>query len=97
MIGEPHAPDASEILVFSAKLPECPFEEIALISAEGAQSLLGTNMDRLLAALKDRAHELGGHAIVGLTERSRTEEVGPGLSATAIRFTSSDCRADRGL
>jgi hypothetical protein len=98
MIGQPHPPDAGEILVFSAKLPECPFEEIALISAEGGRSAAGgTDMDRLLTALKQRAHELGGHAIVGLTDRPRTEEEGPSLSGTIIRFTSSECRPGHGL
>jgi hypothetical protein len=97
MIGQPHAPDAAEILVYSAKLPECPFEEIALISArQGELSLAGSNMDRLLTALKQRAHQLGGHAIVDLTERPRTKEEGPSLSGTIIRFTSSECRPNRG-
>jgi hypothetical protein len=94
MIGQPHPPDSGEILVFSAKLPECPFEEIALISAE-ASKWTGA-MDRLLTTLKQRAHELGGHAIVGLTDRPGTEEEGPSLSGTIIRFTSSECRPDRG-
>lgn len=93
MIGQPTAPtpDQSEILVFSASVPDCPFEEIALISARmGAKP--GMGMDDLLAALKDRARELGGHAVVGLTERPATKEEGPSLSGTAVRFTSSDCR-----
>ena len=93
MIGQPHPPDAAEILVFSAKLPTCPFEEIALISAESSG---WTNMDQTLTALKQRAHQLGGHAIVGLTDRPGTEEEGPSLSGTIIRFTSSECRPDRG-
>jgi hypothetical protein len=97
MIGQPRAPDpeASEILVFSAKIPECPFDEIALVSAGKDDMQLGTGMDDLLEAMKQRAHELGGHAIVGLTERPRTKAEGPSLAGTVIRFRSSECVADR--
>lgn len=95
MIGQPTAPnpDQSEILVFSARIPECPFEEIALISARmGEFEKPGLGMDGLLAALKDRARELGGHAVVGLTDHPRTKAEGPSLSGTAVRFTSSECQ-----
>lgn len=98
MIGQPMAPtpDQSEILVFSASLPDCPFEEIALISARmGEFEKPGLGMDGLLAALKDRARELGGHAVVGLTDHPRTKAEGPSLSGTAVRFTSSDCQPTR--
>lgn len=95
MIGQPQVPDTepTDVLVFSAKVPACPFEEIALVSA-GKSDLPepGMGMDDLLAAMKQRAHELGGHAIVGLTERPRTKAEGPSLSETIIRFSSNECR-----
>jgi hypothetical protein len=92
MIGQPRAPDtaAADILVFSARVPECPFEEIALVSARQGKNP-GTDMDDLLTALRQRAHELGGHAVLGLTERPPTKAEGPSLSGTVIRFTG-DCR-----
>jgi hypothetical protein len=95
MIGQPHPPEAGpvDVLVYSAKLPDCPFDEIALVSAgKGDIPEPGMGMDDLLAAMKQRAHELGGHAIVGLTERSRTKAEGPSLTGTIIRFRSSECR-----
>ena len=95
MIGQPQVPDTepTDVLVFSAKVPACPFEEIALVSAgKGDLPEPGMGMDDLLAAMKQRAHELGGHAIVGLTERPRTKAEGPSLSGTIIRFRSNECR-----
>lgn len=95
MIGQPHPPDTepADVLVFSAKVPECAFDEIALVSAgKGDIPEPGMGMDDLLGAMKQRAHELGGHAIVGLTERPRTKAEGPSLSGTVIRFRSNECR-----
>lgn len=96
MIGAERAPAAEpgEILVFSSKVPECPYDEIALVTAKrGEFDLVGKG--DLLSTLKQRAHELGGHAIVGLAELPRTEVEGPSLSGTVVRFKSSDCRLDR--
>jgi hypothetical protein len=95
MLGQPHPPGtaASEILVYSARLPDCPFDEIALVSAARIDG--GPGMDVLLAALRQQAHSLGGHAIVGLTERPRTEAEGPSLVGTVIRFTVEECRPGR--
>lgn len=91
LIGEPSSPDPERpaILVYSARVPDCPFEEIALVSATTQMPL--TAMDDLLATLKERAWQLGGHAVVGLREGPRTKEEGPSLSATVVRFTNG-CR-----
>jgi hypothetical protein len=96
MLGQPHPPGtaASEILVYSARLPDCPFDEIALVSA-GKTDGTRPGMDVLLAALRQQANSLGGHAIVGLTERPRTEAEGPSLVGTVIRFTVEECRPGR--
>jgi hypothetical protein len=90
MIGQPQAPGsgASQILVFSTRIPECPFEEIALVSAAmGDFRKPGTDMDDLLVVLKKRAQQLGGHAVVGLTERPRT------VRGRRLRFESGVTRS----
>lgn len=93
MLGESRAPEVEshEILVFSTKMPECSFDEIALVSA-ASRDFPQTAMDDLLVALKQRARQLGGHALVGLAERPRTKAEGPSLVGTVIRFTSDGCR-----
>ena len=94
MLGTDRTPDTdpSDILVYSSKVPECPFEEIALVTAvQGAFDYRG-GLEAALDALKQKAHALGGHAIVGLEDRPKTKAEGPSLSGTVVRFTSDDCR-----
>src|SRR5690606_30502638 len=84
MIGQPSPAEGAEreIAVYSTKVPECAFEEVALITASGEAII--NSMDGLLAALKSRARELGGHAIVGLTDHPRTKADGHTLSGTVV-------------
>jgi hypothetical protein len=97
MIGAAAAPevDARDVLVFSVRVPDCPFEEIAIVSATKGD-FQPPDMDALLRSLRDRARQLGGHALVGVTERPRTEVEGPSLVGTVVRFTSPECRPRRG-
>ncbi|HEX7118409.1 MAG TPA: hypothetical protein VF212_06455 [Longimicrobiales bacterium] len=97
----PPRPAGEEIRLYSTKLPECPYEEIGLISATRKDPW--TPMEEVLAALLERVRQMGGQAVVGLGEVQR---VGSGtvvgqavsldresaLSGTVIRFTEPDCQ-----
>ncbi len=98
MLGAERTPDTdpTEILVYSSKVPECPFEEIALVTAVQGEFDYRGGLEAALEALKQKAHALGGHAIVGLEDRPKTKAEGPSLSGTVVRFTSDDCRPGPG-
>lgn len=73
------------IPLYATAKPECPFDEIAVITVEGPYS-----DEEMLDSLRSRARSLGAHAIVGYTQgihggwRVRT--------GTAIHFSSDDCK-----
>jgi hypothetical protein len=81
----PPTPSTAAIPLYAVAKPECPFDEIALITAEAQGS-----GDAVLASLRDKAREIGGQAIIGYTqsERRGSDQT---RSGTAIRFRSADC------
>jgi hypothetical protein len=84
----PAAPDTATLPLYSVAKPECPYDEIALITAEGQKSA-----DDILAALRAKARAVGGQAIIGYAESTRAAA---GVSwsvrtGTAIHFRSTDC------
>ena len=84
----PATPDNVMIPLYSVAKPECPYDEIAAITAEGNRP-----KDVELAALRDKARALGAQAIVGYSQSMRTSgkaELNV-RSGTAIRFRSADC------
>lgn len=79
-----------DMALFSTRTPECPYREIALVTAY-ADEILG-DPDEALEALKVRAWELGADALLGLrTVNSGGEDPEEGYSATAVRFERDDC------
>ena len=84
----PQAVDAP-VQTFSAKVPECPFEELALVTGLRRG---GAGSEEVLEAMKERVRLMGGHAMVGLQELHKTESHGSGYTATAIHFTEPECR-----
>ncbi|CAN5694054.1 hypothetical protein BH23GEM7_BH23GEM7_30290 [soil metagenome] len=94
-LGEPSTPRprGAEIRIYSVKTPDCPYEEISLLTAY-RHPMLGVTTSRALEALKRRTRQLGGDAIVGLTTVSPTEHTADGIKGTAIRFTDASCRMD---
>ena len=93
-------PDGGEITVFSTKRPECPYDEIALIT--GGRRSSWNSLDDILAAMRVRARELGGDAIVGLGSGEELEGSGGDgvvnlsseirLKGTVARFSDRNCR-----
>ena len=94
-------PSADRILLFSSKLPECPYEEVGLIT--GKSRGFWTSLESVLEGMRDHARDMGGDAIVGLG----TSEVVTGgsqagnsvnvhtadrLTGTVVRFSDPDCR-----
>ncbi len=92
--GQTYPPRSAEaeILIYSARTPECPFEEIGLVTAHKRPH--GTSMEEVLSALKQRTRVMGGDAVARLSEVPPVPETerGPGLSGTVIRFSDEDCR-----
>jgi hypothetical protein len=94
-------PTTAEILLYSTKLPECPYEEVGLIS--GRSRVFWTSQEAVLAHMRERAREMGGDAIVGLgtsevvtggTHVAGTVNVNSAnrMAGTVVRFTDPDCR-----
>jgi hypothetical protein len=84
------------------KAPSCPYEELGLVSvSEGA---FAGGVDTYLPKMKERAQRMGGDALLGYKQESRTSgavAVAPGVvgvtneamhSATVIRFTDPACQ-----
>jgi hypothetical protein len=92
-------PRTAEVQIFSAKLPECAFEELGIVT--GKRRVSWTSLDEVLEALRVRAREMGGDAIVRLGASEAVEagvyqggaNVGtvPSLSGTVIRFSNPGC------
>ncbi|MGH7480622.1 MAG: hypothetical protein ACRELV_00575 [Longimicrobiales bacterium] len=87
---------AGDVELWSEKVPECPFDEIAIITARQAE--FGTGSDDVLEALRRRAWELGAHVVLGLEvlqgagEFREPGHVHGGYRGTAIRFSDPACR-----
>jgi len=85
-------PDNVPIPLFATLRPECAYDELATITAEGPME------DKVLPALIAEARAMGAHAIVGYTQGTRAGSSSSGSSSdvhvrngTAVRFRSADC------
>jgi hypothetical protein len=96
----PPRPPEHEIVLFSTKLPTCAYEEIGIVTAKPRTGL--DSLESVLEALKHRAREMGGDAVVGLTQQQTVRggtvvgssvslSTGEGLAGTVIRFADSAC------
>lgn len=88
----PAGDSEAAIRLYSAGQPECPFEELAILTSVLEDPWFSSREDAL-EALKERARQLGAHAIVGLEPHDVPHENGstPGFKGTAVRFTEGDC------
>lgn len=81
------------VAVYTTQVPECPYREIAIVTAYQADILLDDDLDKVLAALKERARLIGADAVVGVRVVDKSgESARVGYSGTAIRFTDDECR-----
>lgn len=65
--------EASQVRVYDQTRPACAFEEIGWVS--GSPRARGNSPDDVLNAMRTRAREMGGHAIVDLSSSDRTDTV----------------------
>jgi hypothetical protein len=101
IVKSPPQPADHDIQVFLTRVPECPYQELGTVTAsEGA---LAGGVNTYLPAMKRRARELGGDALVGYKTANTTAgyvTVAPNVtaavdgeihSAVVVRFTKPDC------
>ncbi len=74
------------ILLYSAVLPTCAFEEIAIVRAH--KEVAFVSREAVVDALRRKARDLGGDAVVRV---SMVDDKGV-LSGTVVRFTNEDCK-----
>ena len=85
----PPRPADAEVLVWSVDIPECPFEELGLMTVREGYGARGP---AVLVGMKREARRMGGDALIGLRFASSRSGGRPGLSATVVRFSSAECR-----
>jgi hypothetical protein len=89
----PATTDSTAIPLYTISRPECTYDEIAALTAEG--QVESSSDAEVLSALRTKARAIGAHAIVGYTQgvRQGTELEGQirVRNGTAVRFRSPDC------
>jgi len=90
----PPRPSTHKIRIYRTTLPDRPFEEIGLVSSRQRNKFI--SMEAVLESLKKEAREMGGDAIIGLSEVNEAQgfvgdtgiiDRDPVLSGTVIRFS----------
>jgi hypothetical protein len=93
----PPRPADHEIRIYRTTVPEEPYEEIGIVSSRQRNKFI--SMEAVLESLKQQAREMGGDAIIGLTEANEAQgfvgdtgilDRDPVLSGTVIRFLEDD-------
>jgi hypothetical protein len=73
------------IALYSSQLPTCAFTEIAIVKARRETWMVSN--DAAVDALRSKAREVGGDALVRLAFGDNSEVTG-----TVIRFERDDCK-----
>ncbi len=76
-------PSDAPVRVYGEQRPRCPVQEVGLVTGSPANGW--QSGDRVLAAMRQRAREMGGDAIVGLT----SEQVAEGSSGVVVNGTGA--------
>ena len=77
-------PNDTPIQLFSSQLPTCAFTELAIVKARRETWMVSTTA--AVDALRKKARQLGGDALVRLSFDDGTDVTG-----TVIRFEQDDC------
>jgi len=91
---------ASGIRLYEGETPRCQYKEIGHVTAKG-DWLAGWN--RVVNRVRERAHDLGGDAVIRVNESSRINGAvinrgsvstteSNSLTGTVIRFVNPNCR-----
>jgi hypothetical protein len=78
----PATPDSVSIPLYSVSKPDCPYDEIAVITTTAPL----TRDAKLVTVLRQKARALGADAIIGYTQKIEDT-----VNGTAIRFRSAQC------
>ena len=78
----PATPDSVSIPLYTVSKPECPYDEIAVITTTSP----GARDAKLVAVLRQKARALGADAIIGYTQKIEDT-----VNGTAIHFRSAEC------
>lgn len=100
-VAYPPRPADFRIRMYSTDRPRCPFEEIGTVRSR--KPGFWVSMEDVAESLRDVAREMGGDAVIGLTNANQisggtvtggvvTVDSDPVLSGTIIRFREQDCR-----
>lgn len=93
--SQPFPPSTGEIALYSTKVPTCAYDEIGLVHVKRRHGF--TDLQDLIDAMRERAREMGGNAIVGVGLAARVEgssdsiNLDRDVSGTVIRFQQPDC------
>jgi hypothetical protein len=85
-----------QIKFYGEQRPTCPYKEVGSVSVEGG---IFVSWNRIVRRAREKAHELGGDAIVGVNQKTRITGAIDGsttestaLRGNVIRFTRPSCR-----
>ena len=97
----PPRPQDFRIRMYSTERPRCAFEEVGTVRSR--KPGFWVSMEDVAESVRDVARELGGDAVIALTNVSQINggtvigstvsvDTDPVLSGTVVRFTEDDCR-----
>jgi len=95
----PSQPPNHEIKIYRTTLPDRQYEEIGIVSSRQRNKFI--SMEEVLESLKKAARQMGGDAIIGLTENNEAQGIigdtgildrDPVLSGTVIRFLGNESK-----
>lgn len=95
LLGVPRNTEArsdERIELYSASVPQCPFDEIGVVSVLTAPAIRFSRGDAV-TALQRKAWQIGGDALIGFAEYHEPTTAGArtGYRGTAIRFRDESC------
>ena len=97
----PPRPADFRIRMYSTERPRCPFEELGTVRSR--KPGFWVSMEDVAESVRDVAREMGGDAIIGVTNATQLNggtvigstvsiDTDPVLSGTVVRFKDDDCR-----
>ncbi|HUQ18357.1 MAG TPA: hypothetical protein VM099_01985 [Gemmatimonadaceae bacterium] len=95
-----HRTPADAIRFYETEMPRCQYKEIGHVTAKGNWL---TGWGRVVHRVRERAHDLGGDAVIRVNERTRIDGAvisrgsistteSNSLTGTVVRFVNPNCR-----
>ncbi|HUP90186.1 MAG TPA: hypothetical protein VM100_12575 [Longimicrobiales bacterium] len=97
----PLPPSNDEVTIYSTRLPSCAYDEVGMDRVEKRTGF--TSLQSMIDAMRDRARNMGGDAVVRLIPTGRTEHASTdpvtqvitndtGLTGVVVKFKDASCR-----